>query len=81
MARLNVENLEAREVPAAVVLTAPVELDFTPPIGSDKGSFASDGLGTTRLGATPQETNGIIAILIGFQGGCSSQGDDATRKA
>jgi hypothetical protein len=61
MVRLNVENLEAREVPAAnvvasattpattasvVVQTAPVVVDFTPPIGSNKGSFAGDGFGT-----------------------------------
>jgi hypothetical protein len=63
MARLNVETLEAREVPAAGLLSAaPVELEFTPPIGSNKGSFASDGLGTTWPGATPREANGICAV-------------------
>ncbi len=69
MVRLNVENLEARDVPAAGLLSAvseaPVPLDFTPPIGSNKGSFASDGLGTTWLRESPREANGIIAILIG----------------
>ena len=69
MARLNVETLEAREVPAGGLLSAasaaPAELDFTPPIGSNKGSFASDGLGTTWPGAAPRDPNGIIAILIG----------------
>jgi hypothetical protein len=62
MVRLNVESLEAREVPAAVVQTAPVVLDFTPPIGSNKGSFASDGLGMTWPGAAPREANGICAV-------------------
>jgi hypothetical protein len=74
MAHLNVESLEAREVPAAVVLTAPVELDFTPPIGSNKGSFASDGLGTTWPVSAPKEANGIIAILIGLRS--TDQGSD-----
>jgi hypothetical protein len=69
MVRICVESLEAREVPAAGLLSAasvdPLVLDFTPPIGSNKGSFASDGLGTTWLQEAPRETNGIIAILIG----------------
>jgi hypothetical protein len=69
MVRLNVENLETREVPAAGLLSAatatPVVLDFTPPIGSNKGSFASDGLGASGLAATARDANGIIAILIG----------------
>jgi hypothetical protein len=63
MARLNVETLEAREVPAAGLLSAAsAELEFTPPIGSNKGSFASDGLGTTWPHSAPREANGICAV-------------------
>ena len=68
MVRLNVETLETREVLAAGLwnAAAPNSANFTAPIGSDKGSFASDGLGTIGPAAAPREANGIIAILIGL---------------
>jgi hypothetical protein len=59
MSRLNVERLEGRElmasnlaagaaVPVAASdagVTDQVVVSFTPPIGSNKGSFAGDGFG------------------------------------
>ena len=50
MARLRVETLEGRHMPSAALSAVP-GMGFTPPIGSNKGSFvagiASDGLGAT----------------------------------
>src|SRR5262249_8130103 len=49
-------------------LAALVVLSFTPPIGSNQGSF------TTR----PDASRGIIAILIGLRGATPSAGAGAT---
>ena len=84
MVRLTVENLEGRELMAVGVMAgiAPApEVNFTPPIGSNKGSVVA---------GAEAPANGIIAILIGlraptptgtndvlvssFQGGCANQG-------
>ena len=78
--RLTVENLEGRDLMAAGVMagiSAPAT-NFTPPIGSNKGSVIeahvrvldiTDGTSNTLAvgaGAEPQ-ANGIIAILIGLR--------------
>ena len=61
---------------SAGIELAPRVVEYTPPIGSDKGSFAGDGWGLDHLSrngnetvATGQQagnTNGIIAVLIGL---------------
>lgn len=73
MARLMMEILEGRELPSTIAAELapqkPVHQDvvvhqFTPPIGSNKGSIKEAPAGQD-LGQ-PQE-NGIIAILIGLR--------------
>jgi hypothetical protein len=73
--RLNVEALDERALPSVVAPVPPASeqatVAFTPPIGSNKGSFAGDGWFEGRLGGQlttqrPAQPNGIIAILIGL---------------
>ena len=62
MVRLSVERLEAREV-MSVGVAAPVAADFTPPIGSNKGSFLGDGWWVAVVGERqPAPAAGICAV-------------------
>jgi hypothetical protein len=68
MARLNIEPLEGRDLMSAgFEIATPGVVGLTAPLGSTKGSVvagtAGDGLGTAEREG---QTQGIIAILIGF---------------